>query len=106
MVRVTEIETPHEAHATVAFPLLDRNHEIATKIAYKTPLRMLRLGIRFKLFLGSLALIGLAVVAAEVYLSTALERQLTERISSDLAVRARLLAERVLSSSLSLNDEK
>jgi two-component system, OmpR family, phosphate regulon sensor histidine kinase PhoR len=65
-----------------------------------------KLGIRFKLFLGSIALIGVAVVTAEIYLAAALERQLTERVASDLAIRARLVAERVASSSVQLDDAK
>ncbi|MGZ5114655.1 MAG: hypothetical protein ACXWIH_00925, partial [Burkholderiales bacterium] len=55
------------------------------------------LGIRFKLFLGSLVLIGISIVAAELYLSQALEEQLTDRIRADLIVRARLIAQRIAS---------
>jgi two-component system phosphate regulon sensor histidine kinase PhoR len=64
----------------------------------------LKLGIRSKLFLASLVLIAIAVVAAEVYLSRALEKQLTDRFAEDLLVRARLVAERVASSRLGMND--
>jgi hypothetical protein len=56
-----------------------------------------RLGIRSKLFLGSLMLIGVVIAAAEIYLSHALETQLTERIRSDLYTRAGLIARRVAS---------
>src|SRR5690349_14395221 len=64
----------------------------------------LKLGIRSKLFLGSLALIGVAVFAAEAYLSRALEKQLTERFAGELVIRARLVAERFASSPLRLDD--
>ncbi|HEV7393956.1 MAG TPA: HAMP domain-containing protein, partial [Burkholderiales bacterium] len=63
------------------------------------------LGIRFKLFLGSLALIGISIVAAELYLSQALENQLTDRIRADLIVRARLIAQRIASTGVRLSDE-
>ena len=55
----------------------------------------MRLGIRAKLFIGALILIGVAIAAAEVYLSHALERQLTDRIREDLLTRAGLIARRV-----------
>jgi two-component system, OmpR family, phosphate regulon sensor histidine kinase PhoR len=64
----------------------------------------LKLGIRSKLFLISLALVGIAVIAAEAYLSRALEKQLRDRIASDLVIRARLLAERFASTGLRLED--
>ncbi|MGZ5095973.1 MAG: ATP-binding protein [Burkholderiales bacterium] len=63
------------------------------------------LGIRFKLFLGSLVLIGISIVAAELYLSQALEEQLTDRIRADLIVRARLIAQRIASTGVRLSDE-
>jgi two-component system phosphate regulon sensor histidine kinase PhoR len=63
-----------------------------------------KLGIRVKLFLGSLALIGISIAAAELYLSNALENQLTDRIRSDLLTRAALIAERVASTSGRLDD--
>jgi two-component system phosphate regulon sensor histidine kinase PhoR len=66
----------------------------------------MKLGIRLKLFLFSLALIGISVVAAETYLSRALESQLTERIRSDLVIRARLIAQRVASRMVALDDLK
>ncbi len=53
------------------------------------------LGIRSKLFLVSLALIGASLLASEVYLTRSLEAQLTEGIREELLVRARLVAERV-----------
>jgi two-component system phosphate regulon sensor histidine kinase PhoR len=52
-------------------------------------------GIRVKLFLGSLVLIGISIAAAELYLAHALEKQLTERIRADLLTRAGLVARRV-----------
>ena len=54
----------------------------------------MKLGIRLKLFLFSLALIGISVIAVEAYLSRVLERQLTERIRGDLLTRAELVAQR------------
>lgn len=57
----------------------------------------MKLGIRAKLFLGSVALIGVSVVAAEVYLAATLERQLIEQVRADLLVRARLVADRIAS---------
>ncbi|HEY0337837.1 MAG TPA: histidine kinase dimerization/phospho-acceptor domain-containing protein, partial [Burkholderiales bacterium] len=66
--------------------------------------RNVKLGIRSKLFLGSLALIGISVIAAELYLSQALEQQLTDRIRADLVVRARLIAQRIASTGVRLND--
>ncbi len=52
----------------------------------------MNLGIRSKLFLVSLGLIAASVVAAGLYLSTALDRSLTERVRADLLVRAQLVA--------------
>lgn len=66
----------------------------------------MKLGIRLKLFLFSLALIGVSVIAADAYLSTALERELTDRIRADLLVRARLVAQRVGSKLSALDDLK
>jgi two-component system phosphate regulon sensor histidine kinase PhoR len=63
------------------------------------------LGIRSKLFLGALALIAISVIAAELYLSKALEEQLTDRIRADLIVRARLMAQRIASTGVRLNDD-
>jgi two-component system phosphate regulon sensor histidine kinase PhoR len=51
-----------------------------------------KLGIRSKLFLVSLGLIAASVVVADLYLSTALDRSLTERVRADLLVRAQLVA--------------
>ena len=62
------------------------------------------LGIRGKLFIVSLSVIATALIAAEVYLSTVLARQLTDRIRTDLLVRARLAAQRVESSPGALAD--
>lgn len=52
----------------------------------------IRLGIRSKLFAVSIVLIALSLLASEVYLTGALERQLIEGIRDDLLVRARLVA--------------
>ena len=54
----------------------------------------MKLGIRSKLFLFSLALIAISGFAAEAYLASALKSQLTERIRGDLTTRARLIAQR------------
>jgi two-component system phosphate regulon sensor histidine kinase PhoR len=64
-----------------------------------------KLGIRLKLFLVSLALIGISVVAAEIYLSDALEHQLTDRIREDLLVRCRLIAHRVAATAGGLDND-
>jgi two-component system phosphate regulon sensor histidine kinase PhoR len=63
-----------------------------------------KLRIRLKLFLFSVGLIAVSLIAAEVYLSGALERQFTERIRTDLIVRARLAAERAAASGAALGD--
>lgn len=47
----------------------------------------MRLGIRSKVFLITFALIAVSVMAAEAYLSTALDAFLTERVRDDLLVR-------------------
>ena len=65
----------------------------------------MKLGIRFKLFLVSLLLIGISVLTAEIYLSNALEHQLTERIRGDLLVRARLIAQRVAASGVPFDED-
>jgi two-component system, OmpR family, phosphate regulon sensor histidine kinase PhoR len=51
-----------------------------------------KLGIRSKLFLVSLGLIAASVVVADLYLTTTLDRLLTERVRADLLVRAQLVA--------------
>jgi two-component system phosphate regulon sensor histidine kinase PhoR len=56
-----------------------------------------RFGIRGKLFLISLGVILASVVASWAYLSRALERDLSDRMRSDLAVRAQLVANRAKS---------
>ena len=53
------------------------------------------LGIRGRLFLISLALIAISLVASEIYLTRTLHAQLVERIRADLLLRARLVAQRV-----------
>ena len=64
----------------------------------------LRLGLRAKLFLISLGAIGLAVFVAHTYLSSALERILTERIESDLFVRAALVQREAAGAPYAMND--
>jgi two-component system phosphate regulon sensor histidine kinase PhoR len=63
-----------------------------------------KLRIRLKLFLFSVGLIAISLLAAEIYLSRALERQFTERIRGDLLVRARLAGERAAASPAALRD--
>ena len=64
----------------------------------------MKLGIPLKLFLFSIALIAVSVVAAEMYLARTLEAQLLEHIRSDLLVRAQLVAQRVASRMAALDD--
>jgi two-component system, OmpR family, phosphate regulon sensor histidine kinase PhoR len=52
----------------------------------------MRLGVRLKLFLVSLALIAASVLVADAYLTRAMERQVTEDVRADLFVRADLVA--------------
>ncbi|HEY2404847.1 MAG TPA: ATP-binding protein [Polyangiaceae bacterium] len=52
----------------------------------------MKLGIRAKLFLSSFIVIVISVVVAYAYSSRRLERELTDRIRSELIVRARLVA--------------
>src|SRR5688572_531655 len=54
-----------------------------------------KVGIRLKVFLFSLVLIAVSMLAAETYLAQTLEEQLTARIRADLVIRARLVAQRV-----------
>jgi two-component system phosphate regulon sensor histidine kinase PhoR len=61
-------------------------------MASAMPRPTLRVGVRVKLFLGSLVAIVIAVVVVYVYLSSALARLLTDRIREDLFVRADLVA--------------
>lgn len=51
----------------------------------------MKLGIRSKLFLVSLGLITVSVVAADAYLTTALDANLTERVRADLFVRLKFI---------------
>ena len=51
------------------------------------------LGIRSKLFLLSLSLIGCSLIAAEVYFSNAVESHLTRQIRDDLFVRLDIVAQ-------------
>ncbi len=66
----------------------------------------MKAGIRLKLFLVSVALVGISLVTAEVYLATQLDEQLTERIREDLLVRSRLIADRVAAVPGELRDER
>jgi two-component system phosphate regulon sensor histidine kinase PhoR len=54
----------------------------------------MRIGARGRLFLVTLGLLVVAVVAGEIYPIPAVERDLTERIRQDLLVRLDLVAER------------
>ena len=56
---------------------------------------MIRLGLRARLFASALAMILISIACAELYLAHALESQLTERIRTDLLIRAGLVARRV-----------
>src|SRR4051812_21855001 len=73
--------------------------------AFRTKPSM-KLGIRAKLFVGALILIGVAIAAADLYLSRALEAQITERIRDDLLVRAGLVAERAASEVATLDEAR
>jgi two-component system, OmpR family, phosphate regulon sensor histidine kinase PhoR len=53
-----------------------------------------KVGVRGKLFLVSLALLVVSVAVSEIYLVPAVERDLTGRIEEDLHVRLELVAER------------
>jgi two-component system phosphate regulon sensor histidine kinase PhoR len=64
----------------------------------------MKLGVRGKLFLVSLGLIAAAVIVADVYLTHALDRQLTERIRDDLLVRAALVGEKAGATAAAPND--
>jgi two-component system phosphate regulon sensor histidine kinase PhoR len=55
---------------------------------------VIRIGARGKLFLVTLTLLVVSVVAAEIYLLPTIERDLTDRIRQDLNVRLHLVAER------------
>ena len=79
-------------------------HELLECSQFQRTIARVRLGIRSKLFLGALVLIGVAVAAAELYLSHALESQLTDRIRADLLTRAALIAERATTSAAALDE--
>lgn len=68
----------------------------------------MKAGIRLKLFLVSVGLIGFSLVIADLYLSRVLEQQLTERIREELLTKARLVAERVkaVGAESALRDER
>ncbi len=55
------------------------------------PRPVISLGVRTKLFLASLAIIAISLLAAHAYLANTLEALLTNRIESDLSVRAELV---------------
>lgn len=68
------------------------------------PKPFVRLGVRAKLFLASITVIALSVLAAHAYLTSALEQLLTDRIEADLEVRASLV-EREAERSLAAPDD-
>ena len=61
----------------------------------------MRIAARGKLFLVTLALLVVSLVAAEIYLVPSIERDLTERIRQDLRVRLHLVAEQAATSAQS-----
>src|SRR6185369_16597265 len=70
----------------------------ATPVEAAPPRSSFRFGVRAKLFLASVSVIVIAVVVAHAYLSSSLDRMLTDRIRDDLFVRLALVereAERV-----------
>jgi two-component system phosphate regulon sensor histidine kinase PhoR len=77
---------------------------IASAAQESGPSGRTQLGIRSKLFVVSLALIVVSLLASEIYLTRALEAQLVDGVRDDLLVRARLVAERVASAAKSLDD--
>lgn len=64
----------------------------------------MRLRIRGKLFLVLFSLIVVSVVAADVYLSRALGRQLTDRIRGDLVIRLQLIRDQVSDAPFGLDE--
>ena len=64
----------------------------------------LRLGVRLKLFLVSLALILVSVVVADAYLTRSTEQQVTQSVRDDLFVRAALVAREVTLTSAAPDD--
>lgn len=64
----------------------------------------MRLGIRSKLFLVTLALITVSVVVADTYLSRALDADLTARVQADLLVRLNFVERDASSFAASLDD--
>jgi two-component system phosphate regulon sensor histidine kinase PhoR len=64
-----------------------------------------RLGVRTKLFLVSIALIVASMGAADAYLTSSISNHLTDAIRSDLFVRARLVARAASSISAALDDD-
>jgi two-component system phosphate regulon sensor histidine kinase PhoR len=64
----------------------------------------LKLGIRLKLFLVSLALIAISFAAADTYLTRGVDRQLTANVQDDLFVRAALVAREAATLGVPLDD--
>jgi two-component system, OmpR family, phosphate regulon sensor histidine kinase PhoR len=64
----------------------------------------MRLGIRARLLLVAVVLIGAAFFGADTYLTRGLERQLRSRVTDDLFARAELVAERAESARLAPAD--
>lgn len=64
----------------------------------------MKLGIRSKLFLVTLALITVSVVVGDAYLNSALDADLTERVRADLFVRLNFVEREASSSGASLDD--
>lgn len=64
----------------------------------------MKLGIRSKLFLVTLGLITVSVVAADAYLSSALDADLTTRVQADLLVRLNFVERDASSFGASLDD--
>jgi two-component system phosphate regulon sensor histidine kinase PhoR len=68
-----------------------RDERSPVSISPPGPAPIVALGVRTKLFLASLAIIGVSILVAHAYLANTLEHLLTNRIESDLAVRAELV---------------
>ena len=64
----------------------------------------MRLGIRAKLFLVTLALITVSVVVADAYLGAALDADLTARVQADLLVRLNFVEQAASSCAAGLDD--
>ncbi len=64
----------------------------------------MKLGVRLKLFVVSLALIAISFAAADAYLTHGIDRQLTDDVEAGLFVRARLAVREVATSTAPLDD--